>query len=159
MRIVQVPNNQKREYSGLLLLADEQWDMVERYIDAGEMWAAVIDGAVVGECVVAEVGTRDGEDDGEDLRVVEIMNLAVDPSRQGRGIGRALVKHVRRTYAGRYYRLRVCTGDSPLTVPFYQKCGFAIVGRVPNYFIEHYDHPIYEAGKLLTDLVMLEMDL
>ena len=159
MRIVRVPNNQKRAYRDLLLLADEQWSMVERYLDAGEMWAVVIDDAVVAECVVAEAETHVGDDVGGSLRTVEIMNLAVDSSWQGQGIGRALVEHVRRTYAGRFSRLRVCTGDSPLTVPFYQRCGFAIVGRVPNYFTEHYDHPIYEAGKLLTDLVVLEMDL
>lgn len=159
MRIVRVPNSEKRAYRDLLLLADEQWSMVERYLDAGEMWAAVIDDAVVAECVVAEAGTHIGDDAGGSLRTVEIMNLAVDPSRQGQGIGRALVEHVRHTFAGRFSRMRVCTGDSPLTVPFYQRCGFAIVGRVPNYFTKHYDHPIYEAGKLLTDLVVLEMDL
>ena len=50
----------------------------------------------------------------------------------------------------------VGTGDSPLTIPFYQKCGFTEAFRVKNFFTDNYDHPIWEGGKLLTDMVYLE---
>jgi|GEM_PF-54607 len=149
MHVERIPNEQKLDHRDLLLLADEQWDLVERYLERGDMWALVEEGEVRAECVVTEEG--DG--------LCEVKNLAVAPSWQRRGYGRMLVAHVQSTYAGRFSRLRICTGDSPLTVPFYESCGLAVVRRDEGYFLRTYDHPIFEAGKQLTDLVVLEQDL
>ena len=52
----------------------------------------------------------------------------------------------------------VGTGDSPLTLPFYEKCGFKESHRVKDFFIENYDNPIYECGKQLTDMIYLKKD-
>ena len=49
----------------------------------------------------------------------------------------------------------VGTGDSILTIPFYEKCGFQEFKRVKNFFTDHYDHPIFEGGKQLVDMVYL----
>lgn len=57
---------------------------------------------------------------------------------------------------GKYHILRVGTGDSPLTIPFYKKCGFSESYRVKNFFTDYYDHPIYECGIQLIDMVYLE---
>ena len=35
----------------------------------------------------------------------------------------------------------VGTGDSPLTIPFYESCGFAYSHRVPDFFIDNYATP------------------
>ena len=51
------------------------------------------------------------------------------------------------------------TGDSPLTLPFYRSCGFRESHRVKNFFTTHYDHPIFEAGRQLVDMVYLAMEL
>ena len=56
-------------------------------------------------------------------------------------------------------RLLVGTGDSPLTLPFYQACGFRESHRVPGFFLRYYDHPIYEGGRLLSDMIYLSMEL
>jgi hypothetical protein len=53
----------------------------------------------------------------------------------------------------------VGTGDSPATIPFYQKCGFVISHRIKDFFIDNYDHPIFEGGKRLTDMVYLKKHL
>ena len=53
----------------------------------------------------------------------------------------------------------VGTGDSPLTLPFYQACGFRESHRVPGFFLRYYDHPIYEGGRLLSDMIYLSMEL
>ena len=73
--------------------------------------------------------------------------------------GRALIEHVAATYAGRYRTLQVGTGDSPLTVPFYERCGFSRSHVVPNFFTDNYDHPIYEAGVRLVDMVYMRRQL
>ena len=95
----------------------------------------------------------------EGAGVLEIKSLAVDPVYQGKGYGRALIEHVTHYYAGRFHTLQVGTGDSPLTVPFYERCGFTRGTVVPNFFLEHYDHPIIEAGVQLVDMVYLSRPL
>ena len=138
----------KKQYLSLLLLADEQEDMVDRYLERGTMFV-LFDGGARGECVVTDEGHG----------VLELKNLAVAPECQKRGFGRALIEHVVQTYRGQYSLLQVGTGDSPLTVPFYEKCGFVPSHRVKNFFLEHYDHPIYEGGVLLADMVYLRREL
>ena len=139
----------KRDYLPLLLLADEQEDMIDRYLDRGVMYLLEEDGIVKGECVVTDEGQG----------VLEIQNLAVPPVYQGNGYGKMLIEFVAEHYRGRYTVLQAGTGDSPLTVPFYAHCGFVPHHTVKNYFADHYDHPIFEAGKRLTDKVYLRRKL
>ena len=134
----------KKQYLDLLLLADEQEDMIDRYLERGDMWALDHDG-VKAVCVVCNEG--DG--------ILEIKNLAVAPTSQRKGYGKAMIGFIIKWYDG-YVRLRVGTGDSPLTIPFYKSCGFKEAGRIPGFFTDNYDHPIIEGGVLLKDMVILE---
>lgn len=121
--------------------------MIDRYLDRGDLW--VVEGKeVIAVCVV----TREGTD------VVEIKNLAVRPEAQRKGYGRSVVEFVKRKYSD-FRILRVGTGDSPLTLPFYQACGFREKGRIRNFFIDHYDHPIIEEGVQLCDMILLEQHI
>ena len=142
-------SDSKRDFLPLLLLGDEQEDMIGRYLDRGALWALYDGGVLRAVCVVTEEGG--GE--------FEIKNLAVAPESQRRGYGRSMVEHVVRQCRGRGTRLLVGTGDSPLTVPFYESCGFRESHRVKDFFTENYDHPIYEAGRRLTDMVYFSMEL
>lgn len=145
--IKQVTEN-KKEYLDLLLLADEQEDMVDRYLEKGDMFVLLEDGPKA-VCVVLEV--EEG--------VLEIKNLASHPDHHKKGYGRRMIQFVVDTYRGRYDILQVGTGDSPLTVPFYEKCGFVRSHRVKNFFTDNYDHPIYECGIQLVDMVYLRQSL
>ena len=138
----------KKQYLSLLLLADEQEDMVDRYLERGIMYVLEDDG-VKAECVVTDEG--DG--------VLELKNLAVEPAFQGRGYGKAMVDFLVRTYRGQYTVLQVGTGDSPSTIPFYEACGFYRHHLVKNFFTDHYDGPIYECGVQLVDMVYLQRKL
>ena len=140
-------SDNKRAFLPLLLLGDEQEEMIDRYLDRGTLWALYDGGVLRCVCVVTEEGDGD----------FEIKNLAVAPESQRRGYGRAMVEHAARQCRGR--RLLAGTGDSPLTVPFYQACGFQEDHRIPNFFTESYDHPIYEAGRRLVDMVVFAMAL
>ena len=62
-------------------------------------------------------------------------------------------------YKESFHTLRAGTGDSPLAIPFYRKCGFRECYRIKNFFTDNYDHPIIENGRLLTDMVYLEKEL
>ena len=143
MKIVEIREN-KKEYLELLLLADEQESMIDRYLDRGSMYALFEDG-VRAVCVVTDEGGG----------ILELKNLAVCPEYQRKGYGAAMIRFLEERYRGQYGILQVGTGDSPLTVPFYEACGFRRSHTVKNFFTEHYDHPIYEAGILLKDMVYL----
>ena len=147
MEIKKVETDKKR-YMGLLLLADEQEDMVDRYLERGTMYVLEDDG-VKAECVVTDEG--DG--------ILELKNIAVEPDFQGRGYGKAMVDFLVRTYKEQYTVLQVGTGDSPSTIPFYESCGFRRHHLVKYFFTDNYDHPIYECGVQLVDMVYLQKEL
>ncbi|HIZ56211.1 MAG TPA: GNAT family N-acetyltransferase [Firmicutes bacterium] len=138
----------RRQWMDLLLLGDEQEEMVNLYIDRGEMFA-LYDPAPQAVCIVT--------DEGEGL--LEIKNIAVRPERQRKGYGRNLIEFLLEYYSGRAKAIQAGTGDTPLTVPFYQACGFTFSHRVPDFFLKHYDHPIYEAGVQLRDMVYFRKEL
>ena len=147
MTIRRIKEN-KKKYLDLLLLADEQENMIDRYLEAGTMYV-LEEGGTVSECVVTDAGEG----------VLEIKNLATAPAHQKKGYAKALIEFLVMEYRGRYSVLQVGTGDSPLTVPFYEKCGFTYSHRVKNFFTDNYDHPIYECGVRLVDMVYFQRKL
>ena len=143
MVIIEVTEN-KKQYLDLLLLADEQEDMIDRYLDNGRMYV-LNDNGIKCECVVTDEGNG----------VLEIKNIATVPEYQGKGYAKSLIDFLVKEYGGEYSILQVGTGDSPLTVPFYEKCGFVRSHSIPNFFTDNYDHPIFECGVQLVDMVYL----
>ena len=143
MRIIEVTEN-KKEYLDLLLLADEQEDMVDRYINCGRMFV-LDDNGIKCECVITEEGNG----------VLEIKSIATVPEYQGKGYVKDMIDFIIRTFREQYSILQAGTGDSPMTIPFYEKCGFVRSHIIPNFFIDNYDHPIYECGVQLVDMVYM----
>lgn len=147
MKIIEVAEN-KKQYLNLLLLADEQEDMIDRYLDKGRMYV-LDDNGIKCECVVTDEGNG----------VLEIKNIATVPEYQGKGYAKTLIDFLVKEYSGKYSVLQVGTGDSPLTIPFYEKCGFVRSHSVPNFFTNNYDHPIFECGVQLVDMIYLQRKL
>ena len=143
MKIIEITEN-KKEYIDLLLLADEQEDMIDRYLDKGKMYVLDDDG-IKSECVITDEGNG----------LLEIKNIATYPEYQGKRYAKTLIDFIVQTFSEQYSVLQVGTGDSPLTVPFYEKCGFVRSHTVPNFFTDNYDHPIFECGVQLVDMVYL----
>lgn len=145
MNIESVSENRKK-YLPLLLLADEQEDMIDRYLLRGDMFVLKDGEKALASIVVTDEGNG----------VLEIKNLAVDPAVHKRGYGRMMIDFVAGHYRDRYHTLLVGTGDSPLTVPFYERCGFVRSHVVKDFFTQHYHHPIIEDGILLVDMIYLK---
>ena len=125
MKIKEIKEN-KKQFLPLLLLADEQEDMIDRYLHKGTMYV-LDDGGVKCACVITDEGNG----------VLEIKNIATEPEYQGKGYGKALINFVATTYKGKYSILQVGTGDSPLTIPFYEKCGFIRSHSIKNFFTDN----------------------
>ena len=147
LKIVEVKEN-KKQYLDLLLLADEQENMIDRYLTNGTMYVLEDDG-VKAECVVLDVGGG----------VLEIKNIATDPKFHGKGYGKALIEFITQKYKNDYSILQVGTGDSPSTIPFYEKCGFTRSHIIKNFFADNYDHPIYDDGVQLIDMIYLRKNI
>jgi len=144
MKFYELTGN-KKQYLDLLLLADEQEDMIDRYLDKSRVYVLDDDG-VKAQAAVIELNEKQ----------LEVKNLATDPNFQGRGYGKKMLEYVASLYAGSGKELLVGTGDSPLTVPFYEKCGFVRSHLLENFFIDNYDHPIIEEGIQLIHMVYLK---
>ena len=93
----------KKEYIDLLLLADEQEDMIDKYLERGKS-------------------------------LIEFLF--------------SHYTHCRTMLVG--------TGDVPSALTFYNKCGFTESHRIKNFFIDNYDHRMFEDGKQLIDMVYLK---
>ena len=144
MEFIKVVTNKKR-YIDLLLLADEEEKMIDKYIKKGEMYILDDDG-VKAECIVIDEGSG----------ILEIKNIAVSPFYQKQGYGRKLIEFIIEKYSKDFSTIQVGTGDSPLTVPFYEKCGFKKSHIIKDFFIENYKNPIYEEGIQLIDMIYLK---
>ena len=94
MKIKEIKEN-KKQFLPLLLLADEQEDMIDRYLNRGTMYV-VDDGGVKSECVVTDEGGG----------VLEIKNIATEPEYQGKGYGKVLIDFVAAKYKGRIKNTR-----------------------------------------------------
>ncbi|MEG0339493.1 MAG: GNAT family N-acetyltransferase [Oscillospiraceae bacterium] len=145
--ITQITEN-KKQYLELLLLADEQEMMIDKYIERGEMFA-LFEGDLKAICVVTNEGNG----------ICELKNIATVTAYQGKGYGKKLVDFICNHYASICSTMLVGTGDSVLTVPFYQSCGFVKSHKIKNFFTDHYDHPVFEDGKQLVDMIYLSKNL
>lgn len=144
MKILKVENDKKR-YINLLLLADEEEKMIDKYLERGDMYV-LDDNGVKAECVVTDEGNG----------VLEIKNIAVFPQYQGKNYGKKLIEFIIEKYSKDYLVIQVGTGDSPTTIPFYEKCGFKKSHIIKDFFIKNYDKPIVENGAQLVDMIYLK---
>ncbi|WP_206038969.1 MULTISPECIES: GNAT family N-acetyltransferase [Fusobacterium] len=144
MKILKVETN-KKKYIDLLLLADEEEKMIDKYLERGEMYI-LDDNGVKAECVVTDEGNG----------ILEIKNIATLPNWHKQGYGKKLIEFITEKYSKNYLVIQVGTGDSPTTIPFYEKCGFKKSHIIKDFFIKNYDKPIIENGVQLVDMIYLK---
>ena len=147
LRIERIVDN-KKQYLDLLLLADEQENMIDKYLPNGDLFA-LYDEDLKSVCVVVPI---DGE-------TCELKNIATYKQYQGKGYGKTLVNFIIDFYKKDYKTMLVGTGESPSTLSFYESCGFEETYRVANFFTDNYDHPIFEGDIQLVDMVYLKRNL
>ena len=147
MRIEKITTN-KKQYLDLLLLADEQEDMIDRYLESGDMFA-LYDDDLKTVCVVAAI----------DKESCELKNIATYKKYQGKGYARTLINFISDYYKNSYKIMLVGTGETPKILSFYESCGFEKSHSIRNFFIDNYDHPMFEDGVQLVDMIYLKKKL
>lgn len=135
----------------LLWLADPSEESISKYIHKSELYIAVENEHVIGVYAYMKITPTK----------VELMNVAVAESHQGRGVGKALVLHaIEVAQASGMHSMELGTGNSSIQqLALYQKCGFRMKEIVHDYFIDNYDEPIFENGIECRDMVRLYIDL
>jgi len=138
----------KKKFLDLLLLADEQENMIDKYLSNGDLFA-LYDGDLKSVCVVAEI----------DSETCELKNIATYEKYQGKGYGKALINFILNYYKNDYKTMLVGTGETPTILSFYESCGFKKSHRIKNFFIDNYNHPMFDGDIQLVDMIYLKKDL
>ena len=96
-----------------------------------------------------------------DIKTLYIDDLCVDETLRGQHIGKQLYEFVVdfAKKSGCYNVTLNVWACNESAKKFYEKCGFRYSHRIPNFFTDHYDHPICEGGVLLRDMVYLQKPL
>jgi GNAT superfamily N-acetyltransferase len=90
----------------------------------------------------------------------ELQELAIAEGRQGQGLGKQLVQWLIEEARRRGKRqMLVGTANSSINnIAFYQKIGFRMDHVRQNYF-RYYQHPVYENGIQIRDMLVFRYDL
>lgn len=135
----------------LLLLADESEESVADYAGRGTTYVARRDGEILGQYVFLH--TRPF--------TAEVVNIAVVPEHQRKGIATAMLRHaVATARAAGFHLLEIGTGDLGAgQIALYERCGFVRCGIDVDYFSKHYPVPFFENGVECRHMVRLRMEL
>lgn len=135
----------------LLRLADPSMEQINHYLKSGICYVAKLDKETIGVMVLNEVSPTS----------IEIKNIAIKESFQGRGFGKILLKYADKTSREDGYEfLKIGTGNSSIgQLSLYQKEGFEIKGIDQDFFIKNYSKPIFENGIQCKHMIILVKDL
>lgn len=146
---IKIVKENKKQFIDLLLLADEQESMIDKYLERGELFALYDKEELRSICVVTE----------EKPDTCELKNIATYEKWHGMGYGSRLIQYISMFYKDKYKTMIVGTGDMPSILRFYESNGFHLSHRIHNFFTDNYAHPMYEGGVQLVDMVYLEKKL
>ena len=145
MQIKEITTN-KADYMDILLIGDEEEKMINKYIEQSTIFALYETNVLTSVCAVITI----------DNETIEIKNLATYPEYQNRGYASSLINFICNKYKTDFKYLILGTGENNKTLKFYKKQGFQETYRVQNFFIDNYEHPIFEDGKQLVDMIYLK---
>ncbi|WP_341321278.1 GNAT family N-acetyltransferase [Solibacillus sp. FSL H8-0523] len=150
LTITKLENNESAPMP-LLLLADPSEKNILKYLNKSDVYVALENEVIIGVYLLKEIGPSK----------VELMNIAVAESHQGKGLGKALVQHaIEAAKNSGMQSIELGTGNSSIQqLALYQKCGFRMKEIVHDFFVINYDEPIFENGIHCRDMVRLGIDL
>lgn len=121
----------------LLLLADENQALIDKYLPDSQVHVLETGGKVIGVGVL-QINDTAGE----------IMNIAIAPNHQRSGLGRALLKALAEAARQQgVQRLRIATGNCGIgQIALYQQEGYDLMAIDRNYMLRNYPNPIWENG-------------
>lgn len=147
IRLSPVPVAERENYLDLLFIGDESLEAIHQYLHKGELYLISEGQKTIGAIHVLP----------SHQKKAEIMNMAIYPKYQRKGLGKAALNEACSIYFKKGYETIVLgTANSSLgNLAFYQKAGFRITSVKKDFFAD-YPNPIYENGIRALDMIMLE---
>ena len=138
----------KKQYMDLLLEADPQKDIIEKYLEDGDLFVLTNKGKTVCVAVVTTI----------DENIVELKNLATKEEYRGQGYAKKMIKYLFDTYKSKYEKMIVGTSEN--NIPFYVKAGFdKYYKTIKNFFIDNYNEEIWDGDLQCIDMYYYSKDL
>lgn len=140
MEIKKIEKN-KENFMELLLEADPEKEIVQRYLEKGELYVGGDEGKTVCVCVVIKY----------DENTCELKNIATLPESRGKGFAGKLIKYIFEVYKNQFKRMIVGTTEN--MIPFYVLNGFTQYHHtVKNFFIDNYKEEIWDGNLQCIDM-------
>ena len=141
-------NENKSEFINLLLEADPDKDIVNEYLDSGDLYVGIINNKAVCEIVITKY----------DDKICELKNIATLPKYRGRGYASFLIKYLFEEYKTKYEKMIVGTTEN--MIPFYVLNGFKTYHHtVKNFFVDNYKEEIYDGDFHCIDMYYYSKNL
>ena len=141
---------EREPYLPYLLVADEDEEVVQHYMNEGALYAIHCGDRLAGVALLIE----------QSKTTIELKNMAVVPECQGKGIGKIAIQMIsERSQAEGYTQVIVGTANSSIdNIVFYQKAGFRME-KIQKDFFSSYSVPIYENGIRAIDMIVFSKAL
>lgn len=131
----------KEKHINLLLEADPQIELINKYISDGDMYIGILNDEVICEVVVTKVNNDE----------CELKNIATLEKFRGKGYATQIIKYVFEEYKKKYKRMIVGTSEN--MIPFYVLNGFTKYHHtVKNFFIDNYKQKIWDGNLQCIDM-------
>lgn len=139
---------EKEKYMDLLLEADPEKEIVEKYLKDSDVYGIFNDGNIMCIAVITKV-----EDN-----ICELKNIATVKEARGKGYGKEIIKQVISLYKDKCKKMIVGTTEN--NIPFYVKCGFdRYYKTIKNFFVDNYKEPIWDGNLQCIDMYYYYMNL
>lgn len=139
---------EKEKYMDLLLEADPEKEIVEKYLTYSDVYGLFEDSKIISIIVITKVNEN----------ICELKNIATVKQARSKGYGKQLIQYVTTIYKEQYEKMIVGTTEN--NIPFYVKCGFdKYYKTVKNFFLDNYKEPIWDGNLQCIDMYYYYMDL
>ncbi|KZN35736.1 hypothetical protein N474_18295 [Pseudoalteromonas luteoviolacea CPMOR-2] len=134
----------------LLLEADPSEAAIASYMASAQRFVAKRGDSIVAVCIVKPLSNQ----------ICEICNIAVIAELQKKGLGTRLLTFVlAQLKAQQYLRVELGTGTFGYQLTYYQRMGFRVESVEKDYFLKHYNQPLFEHGIQHKDRLKLYLSL
>lgn len=146
--VIRKEKEDKEQYLDLLLEADPSKDMINKYLQDGELFVLTYKEEVACVAVVTKV----------DKNTCELKNIATVEKYRGQGYGKKMIKYLFDNYKQKYEKMTVGTTEN--NIPFYVKQGFNKYEKtIKNFFIDNYKEEIWDGNIQCIDMYYYSKDL
>jgi len=143
-------DGKREDFLPQLLLADDSEKVVRDYLDQGTLYKIKCGEVLAGVALIIPQSNT----------TIELKNIAIIPTYQGKGIGKEVLRQLTEICQMEGYQtVLVGTANSSIdNIAFYQKAGFRMEAIEKDFF-RKYPEPIYENGIRALDMIFFSKQL